>query len=91
MKLVIKIFAGIVLTLVVAIGAVIGYQIVDAKTPVEVGSRGYFTLGENGTTIYIPEAKIEEDIIEEKIIEEKFIEENVIDWDQTDTITRWPS
>ena len=79
MKLVIKIFAGTVLTLAIAIGALTGYQTWKANKPVENSTAAYFTLGENGTTIYvIPETILEEPIFEEETLEEVVLFENVI-------------
>lgn len=73
MKLVIKIFAGIVLTLVIAIGGLIGYQTWQANKSVE-NTTGYFTLGEDGTTIYVlPETILEETVLEEEVLPQQVV------------------
>lgn len=63
MKLVLKIIAGIVLA--IAIGVLFGYHTWKTNQTAEY-TGSYFTLGEDGTTIYIPEKKIEEYIIKEE-------------------------
>lgn len=72
MKIVKRIIVGIVLVAAVVTGGVIGYHFWQAnQTPEYDGA--YFTLGEDGTTHYIPEKKIEEHFIEEEVIPETIL------------------
>lgn len=73
MKLVIRIFAGIVLTLVIAIGGLIGYQTWQAHKPDE-DTIGYVTVNENGATFYmLPETVLEQTVLEEEVLPQQVV------------------